>query len=399
MVLGVLGIVVFSSAPPPSETEASRSTKSPVFPSNVSSRRPPPDPAETVAAQGDPAHTALRRAREYARTHPDDLIGQLREFEDLTLAGDKGDAGDEARRLSQVLRARGKEAVERALTSLDVELSGPLGREEFSSALDLLKSKTLQMEWPDWKFGIHQRSLDIEERAEKAYGPLKEKAKAAKAEGNAVELDSLFGRIRAWGFEARTKDLLDALAPIEMPPVRAVLQDFGQSPPKGMRYIGGEEFRGAKGSAAVDAAVLHGAHRAYRLEADFSGGGLYVGIYFDMSALKQRDVREIHVWIKTTTVSVIGVRLCDETNQIIQRNGGVKLAKTGDWQEVVLKVSDFQGNEHWAGANDGRWHGPMRGIGLNVGKGAFLTPREQHGVLWVADIEGLVVPTWTPRNP
>jgi hypothetical protein len=40
----------------------------------------------------------------------------------------------------------------------------------------------------------------------------------------------------------------------------------------------------------------------------------------------------------------------------------------------------------------------MRGIGVNVGKGAFRTS-EQHGVLWVADIEGIVVPTWTPRKP
>jgi len=398
VVLGVLGIVSFSSDPSSSETASSRSPKAAPPPSNPSPRRPPPNPAESAIAQNDPPHVALKSALEYARTHPDDLFGQLRQFEDLTLAGDKGDAGDEARRLSQVLRARGKGAVEQELARLDVELAGPLSREAFSSGLDLLKSKASQMDWPDWKFGINKRSLDTQERVEKVYGPLKEKAKAAKAQGNVADLDSLFERVRSWGLEPRTKDLLDVLAPIEMPPVRSVLQDFGEAPPKGLRWIGGEEFRGAKGSVAVDAAVLHGAHRSYRLEADFRGGGMYVGFFFDTSALKQRDVRELHLWIKTETVSNIGVRLADETNQIFQRNGGVTLAKTTDWQEIVLKVSDFQGNEHWAGANDGRWHGPMRVIGVNVGKGAFRS-KEQYGVLWVADIEGIVVPKWTPRKP
>jgi len=280
-----------------------------------------------------------------------------------------------------------------------VELAGLLAREAFSSALDLLKSKAEQMEWPDWKFGINKRSLEISSQVEKAYEPLKEKAKGAKAEGNTADLDSLLSRVRSWGLDLRTNDLLGTLAPIEMRPVRAVLQDFTQSPLKGMKYIGGEEFRGAKGSSAVDPTVLHGGHRSYKLEADFRGGGMYVGFYYDLTALKDRDVREIHLWIKTATVTTIGVRLCDETDQIIQRNGGVRLAKTADWQEVVLKVADFQGSEHWAGANDGRWHGPMRGIGINVGKGAFWNRNEQVGAIWVADIEGLVVPTWTPRKP
>jgi hypothetical protein len=399
VILGVLGIVFFSSGSSSPEMESSRTARRPIPPSIPSQNRPSPAPAESASAQYDPPHVALKRAQEYARLHADDLFGQLREFEDLTLAGDKGEAGEEARRVSQVLRARGKVAVERALATLDVELSAPLDREAFSAALDLLRSKEGQMEWPDWKFAVNKRYLDIEDRVEKAYGLLLEKAKAAKAEGNIADLDALYGRVYTWGFDRRKKDLLDALAPIAMRPLRVVLQDFGQSPVKGMRYIGGEEFRGAKGSAALDAAVTHGGHPSFKLEGDFRGGGAYVGIYYDMTGVKNRNVRELHFWIKTATVSTIGVRLCDETNQLFQRNGGVRLAKTSEWQEVILKVSDFEGNEHWAGANDGRWHGPMKGIGINVGKGAFLTPAEQHGILWVADIEGVVIPTWTPRSP
>ena len=48
------------------------------------------------------------------------------------------------------------------------------------------------------------------------------------------------------------------------------------------------------------------------------------------------------------------------------------------------------------GANDGKWHGPAKGFGLNVGKGSFLAPGDTQGVIWIDDIEGVLVPTRDP---
>jgi hypothetical protein len=63
--------------------------------------------------------------------------------------------------------------------------------------------------------------------------------------------------------------------------------------------------------------------------------------------------------------------MVDSSDQCHQKNG-VRLANTQDWQEVVLKISDLVGGEHWGGANDGKWHGPAKGFGLNVGKDSFV---------------------------
>jgi hypothetical protein len=105
-----------------------------------------------------------------------------------------------------------------------------------------------------------------------------------------------------------------------------LLDDF-ETEPKGWTYIDGREFPGAKGSLALDAADAHGGKRSYKLQADFSGGGAYVGLWRDLASLKGRDVRELRLWVKAVNVTSIGVRLSDNTDQIFQKNG-VKLAAT-----------------------------------------------------------------------
>ena len=173
---------------------------------------------------------------------------------------------------------------------------------------------------------------------------------------------------------------------------RVSLDDF-EADPQGWKFIGGQEFPGAKGSLERDTGTAHGGKGSYRLQADFSGGGAYVGCWRDLTALAVRDVKEIRLWIKSSNVGAMGVRINDASGQCHQKKD-IPLAKTGEWQEVVLKVQDIVGDEHWGGADDGQWHGPATGFGLNIASDNVAGAAQ--GTIWLDDVTALVVPPGTP---
>ena len=159
-----------------------------------------------------------------------------------------------------------------------------------------------------------------------------------------------------------------------------VLVDDFESEPQGWRYVGGEEFPGAKGGMTHDAAEARNGDGSLRLDADFSGGGAYVGIWREMPDLEGRNLLELRVWVKTSNVSSIGIRTGDSTGQCHQTNG-IPVTPDGEWHELVLRLTDLVGGEHWGGANDGKWHGPPKGFGLNIGKGSVAGGAA--GALWL----------------
>jgi hypothetical protein len=172
----------------------------------------------------------------------------------------------------------------------------------------------------------------------------------------------------------------------ESAPSKLLLDDF-ESDPKGWTYIAGWEFPGAKGGLTLDTTTAHAGKRSYKLQADFSGGGAYVGTWRDLASLGGRDFKEIRLRLKAVNVTRIGVRISDSSDQCHQKNGGVPLAATKDWQEIVLKVSDLVGGEHWGGANDGKWHGTAKGFGLNIGKDVFPAGSPPQGSIYIDDVE------------
>lgn len=161
-----------------------------------------------------------------------------------------------------------------------------------------------------------------------------------------------------------------------------VLEDFEQAP-SAWTYVGGQEFPGAKGSGSVDASVAHTGKRSYRLEADFTGGGQYVGIWRSMAVLQGRPFKELRLWVKTDSLARMSIRLSDGTGQCHQRM--LTLEPTRAWQELMLHPEDALGGEYWGGANDGKWHGPATAFGINVSRMSF-DPPVLRGTLWIDDI-------------
>lgn len=169
-----------------------------------------------------------------------------------------------------------------------------------------------------------------------------------------------------------------------------LVDDFERDAPE-WGYVGGWEFPGAKGLTVRDQGTAHGGTGAYRLDWDFTGGGVYVGTWKKMENVKAPDLSELRFWVKTTGLPALGVRLSDGSDQLHQSS--VKLAATSDWQEVVVKIATAVGGEHWGGPNDGKWHPPLKGFGLNVGK----DPVALTGTLWIDDVS-VVVPA-APAKP
>ncbi len=159
------------------------------------------------------------------------------------------------------------------------------------------------------------------------------------------------------------------------------LDDINTS--QGWEYVGGWEFPGAKGSLEWDAAVTHKGKGSLRLDADFSNGGAYVGVWKKFAELGQRDIKEIRLWIKSRGVINIGVRILDYTDQCHQKKR-IPLKETDKWQEVILRVSDLVGEESWGGANDAKWHGPAKAFGLNIGTDSL--GGGSKGMLWLDDV-------------
>ncbi len=380
-------IVLFSGGSDPSTPPVR-----PGIPEKPTVKSPAKTPTTPEPAAETPGQIALKKARGYAKANPDDLYGQVREFEDLTLLEDKGEAGSEAKKAAATIKAKAKDLIERELTAMDREIADPVSRDQYGPVLEKLEAAKARMGWPEWKLGLDKRWRSLHDKVETQFGPLKAKAEEAKAKGDAAGLQAVVAQVQGWGIARYARELGEALDVVSAPPVKVVITDFEQ-PPNFLKFVGGEEFPGAKGSLVADETSSHAGRRSMKLSADFTGGGAYVGTWFDVQGQKDRDYKEIRIWLKTATVANVGVRLGDSSGQCHQKNGGFNLKRTTDWQELVIPIGAVVGGEHWGGANDAKWHGPATGFGLNVGKGSFMTPADKSGVLWIDDVEGVLIPT------
>lgn len=171
-----------------------------------------------------------------------------------------------------------------------------------------------------------------------------------------------------------------------------VLDDFEADSDR-WKFVGGEEFPGAKGSLKPDDSRARAGKFSRRLDADFRGGGAYVGGWRDLKTEALPDIQEFRLWVRSQGVKRLGVRVVDDTGQCHQRGVDLPAGSADGWRELSLKVRDIAGGEHWGGANDGRWHGPPRGLGLNIGK-----PDAADGLatLWLDDLTAVPTPPGRP---
>lgn len=135
----------------------------------------------------------------------------------------------------------------------------------------------------------------------------------------------------------------------------------------GWSFDNGQEFPGATGSLTVEA--VEGA-KVLRLVGDFTKGGAYVQAG---RRLPDVPVRSLLLRLKDSDCDALKFRIVDaagQCHQIVYRVG-----RSGEWRRVSFPLRRFFDRmgkpdavagvvkyEHWGGPNDGKWHGPAKGL-------------------------------------
>ncbi|OWK46532.1 hypothetical protein [Fimbriiglobus ruber] len=130
------------------------------------------------------------------------------------------------------------------------------------------------------------------------------------------------------------------------------------------RFTRGEEFPGAKGSFTVVKDQPAAGQSCLKLAGDFTKGGAYVAAVKNLRELDVKDVAAVRMKVKSDNATRIGVQLVDGSGQTHQAPRPI--TADGQWHDLTIKPTEIAGGEHWGGANDGKWHGPLSQIALSV---------------------------------
>ena len=149
------------------------------------------------------------------------------------------------------------------------------------------------------------------------------------------------------------------------------------------RFSRGEEFAGAKGSLTVVRDEPAPGQSALKLAGDFTGGGAYVAAIKEIRDLEAKDVPALHWRLKSDNAASMTMTIVDGTGQTHQRKG-TPIPHDGQWHEITVKPAEIAGGEHWGGANDGKWHGPLKQLALSVT--ADSDEKNKQPVIYLADL-------------
>lgn len=180
----------------------------------------------------------------------------------------------------------------------------------------------------------------------------------------------------------RAAKLAFSLAALGALALAAIAGECETPPLEKWTYSIGKESPGAQGNFALLQGKGPAGEMAAYLEGAFGLGGLYVAM--DCKLEKPCDAKTFKFMIKTSDLETINIRLRDSTGQIHQRL--MPLKPIDGWQEVALKPGDKAKGIHFGGANDGKWHEPLAGVSILLGKSS-LHEGLKSGKILVAEIK------------
>lgn len=157
------------------------------------------------------------------------------------------------------------------------------------------------------------------------------------------------------------------------------------------RFSHGQEFPGATGELTIERDGNAAPH--FALRGDFTQGGAYCAMVRSLDEFQAADTKAIRFEARSKNAKSVTVQISDGTGQTHQHRG-FPITADGEWHEVVIEPEQFAGRERWGGANDGKWHGPAKGMVFSVTKSS--DPEALQPVLEVRNIRAeMVLPVFS----
>jgi hypothetical protein len=135
---------------------------------------PPPESAAPRSAPEQPERKALQAARKWAKDHPQDLAGQMTEYQSVVFDWSKTPSGEEAKKELARLKAEVRGYVDAALATLEGEINAPLQRQDYAAAIKILEGAARRLPYPEWELARSKRESEIRDlsRSKPAPPPL-----------------------------------------------------------------------------------------------------------------------------------------------------------------------------------------------------------------------------------
>ena len=149
----------------------------------------------------------------------------------------------------------------------------------------------------------------------------------------------------------------------------------------------GPEYPGADGVAALDRTQPHDGAASLRVAVDFSNGGRYVQLAHRFEGL---PLKSLGGWVRGDGIAGLGFRVVDSSGQVFQSHH-IHFKDKAGWQKLSVELHDLLGAEHWGGANDGAWHGPLKSLSFMIGPKDLVAGRTA-GALWFDALEARLEP-------
>lgn len=166
-----------------------------------------------------------------------------------------------------------------------------------------------------------------------------------------------------------------------------------EKPNMGFGFDNGQEFPGAKGTLSLDSSMKHDGQSSLHLSGDFTGGGAYVQMGRECSALHV-DPHTLSFALRAPGMKRLTLRLIDGGDQCHQIDLNLEPA-SDDWKQISFPVERYFATrcttgevksvvryESWSGAHDGKWRAPLKGLYMLIGK---VTDDKKSGI-WVTGL-------------
>jgi hypothetical protein len=123
----------------------------------------PPESAAPRPAAEAPERRALEAARRFAKEHPQDLAGQMTEYQSVVFDWVKTPSGQEAQKELARLKAEVQGYVDAALATLEGEIKSPLERQDYDRAVKMLEGAARRLPYPEWELARSKREYEVRE--------------------------------------------------------------------------------------------------------------------------------------------------------------------------------------------------------------------------------------------